>query len=354
MKVIDGSYGEGGGQILRTALALSAVTLEPVKIINIRAKRRNPGLARQHMTAVKALAELTDAEVEGLALGSRELVFKPRRIKAGRYRFDIGTAGSITLVLQALTPALVYAPGPVELEIRGGTDVSWSPTVDYFANVFLRFLERMGYRVELELLRRGHYPRGGGIVRVRVPAPPRRLAPLEVLERGEILRIRGRSHCVRLPRHVAERQAAAAERLLRSKLGDLDIRVEVEHYDPGRDPHLGPGSGVALWAETRHSLLGADSLGARGKPAEVVGREAAEKLLEDLSRGTALDRHMSDMIIPFLAMADGVSTVTGARYSLHAYTNVWVVKQMLGVEIEVEGSLDEPFRLRVSGSPPSP
>lgn len=354
MKVIDGSYGEGGGQILRTALALSAVTMEPVKIINIRARRRNPGLARQHMTAVKALAELTDAEVEGLALGSRELVFVPRRIKAGGYRFDIGTAGSITLVLQALTPVLVYAPGPVELEIRGGTDVSWSPTIDYFAYVFLRFLERMGYRVELELLRRGHYPRGGGIVRARVPAPPRRLKPVEIPERGEVFRIRGKSHCVRLPRHVAERQAAAAERVLSSRLGNLDIRVEVEHHDPSRDPHLGPGSGVTLWAETRYSLLGADSLGARGKPAEVVGREAAEKLVEDLSRGTALDRHMSDMIIPFIAMADGVSTVTGARYSLHAYTNVWVVKQMLGVEIEVEGRLDEPFKLRISGSPPSP
>ena len=352
MRVIDGSYGEGGGQILRTALALSAVTLEPVKIINIRAKRRNPGLARQHMTAVRALAEITDAEVEGLSLGSKELVFMPRRIKPGSYRFDIGTAGSITLVLQALAPALVYAPGPVELEIRGGTDVSWSPTVDYFSNVFLRFLERMGYRVELELIRRGHYPRGGGIVRVKIPAPPRRLKPLTIEARGAILRIRGRSHCVRLPRHVAERQAAAAEKALRSKLGRLDIRIDVEYYEPSRDPHFGPGSGVALWAETEKSILGADSLGARGKPAEVVGEEAAGKLAEDLSRNTALDRHMSDMIIPFLAMADGVSTVTGARYSLHAYTNVWVVRQMLGTEIEVEGRLDEPFRLRVKGSPP--
>ena len=344
---IDGSFGEGGGQILRTSVALSAVTLKPVRIYNIRAKRKNPGLRRQHLTAVKALAEMTDAEVEGLYVGSREIIFKPKRLKGGKFYFDIGTAGSVSLVLQAITPASLFAPERVEVTIRGGTDVPMSPPIDYLRFVFYPLLERFGPKPEVILRRRGHYPKGGGIVEYKVD-PPRKLGYWAEEERGEVIKIRGLSHCVKLPKHVAERQAKAAKELL-EKYG-YKVDIDLEWYPPERDPHLGPGSGIVLWAITEKSILGGDSLGAKGKRAEIVGQEAAKKLLEDLETGMALDRHMSDMIIPYLALGCGEGTVGGSRLTMHAWTHVHVVKKFLPeAKLEILGELDKPFKLRAKG-----
>ncbi len=347
--VIDGGMGEGGGQILRTSIALAAILGVRLKIINIRAKRRNPGLQRQHITAVKAVAALSNAKVEGLKLGSTTLVFEPRGLRGGKLRFDIGTAGSVTLVLQALLPVAAFAPEPVEIEIRGGTDVPWSPPVDYVRLVLKPLLEKFGYRFDIEVRRRGHYPRGGGIVVFRVEDPPRRLKSVKLEERGDILAIYGVSHCVRLPSHVAERQAKAAEKLLRSRLGGVPIKIDLEYYPPGRDPHLGPGSGIVIVAETRQSWLGGDALGAKGKPAEKVGEEAARKLLEDLDTGKALDRHASDMLIPFAALAEGTSVLGGARLTSHAHTNLLVVKSLLNVQYELRGEQEKPFTLIMRG-----
>jgi len=347
---IDGSFGEGGGQILRTSLALSALLGRPVRIYNIRAKRPRPGLQRQHLVSVRAVAELSSARVEGLRLGSTEIVFYPGRIRGGRFRFDIGTAGSITLVLQAVLPVAAYAPEPVEMQITGGTDVPWSPPIDYVRFVLRRLLERMGYVFEAVLRRRGHYPRGGGLVVVRVPRPPGRLDAVDYGSRGRILAVEGLSHAVRLPRHVAERQAAAARRLLQ-RLG-VPVRIELEWYEPGRDPHLGPGSGIVVWAIAERSVLGGDALGAKGKPAERVGEEAARKLLEDFETSAALDRHASDMLITYAAVACGESLLYGSRLTMHAWTNMHVVRK-LAPEVEMEfvegGELDKPFKLRVHG-----
>ncbi|NPA84817.1 MAG: RNA 3'-terminal phosphate cyclase [Crenarchaeota archaeon] len=349
MVEIDGSFGEGGGQILRTSVALSAVTLKPVRIYNIRAKRSKPGLRRQHLTAVKALAEMTDAEVEGLYVGSTEIIFKPKRLKAGSFKFDIGTAGSVSLVLQAVTPAALFAPGPVRVWLRGGTDVPMSPPVDYLRFVFYPLLERFGAKTELVLRRRGHYPKGGGVVEFEVPSPPRRLEQWGEVERGEVLKIRGLSHCVKLPKHVAERQARAAKEFL-ERHGYRNVEIDLEWYPPERDPHLGPGSGIVLWAITERSLLGGDSLGARGKRAEAVGEEAARKLVEDLSTGMALDRHMSDMIVPYVSLACGGTEVGGAKLTMHAWTHVHVVKKFLPeLEFELRGDLGNPFKLKVKG-----
>ncbi|ABU81714.1 RNA 3'-terminal phosphate cyclase [Ignicoccus hospitalis] len=345
---IDGSFGEGGGQILRTSVALSAVTLKPVRIFNIRAKRKNPGLRRQHMVAVKALAEMTDAEVRGLELGSTEIVFIPKTLKAGTFRFDIGTAGSVSLVLQAVTPAALFAPGEVRVQLRGGTDVPMSPPVDYLRFVFYPLLERFGAKTELVLKRRGHYPKGGGEVEF-ASRPVDSLTQWGEVERGEVLKVRGLSHCVKLPKHVAERQAKAAEEVLK-KSGLKNVDIDLEWYPPERDPHLGPGSGIVLWAITERSLLGADSLGARGKRAERVGEEAARKLLEDLSTGKALDRHMSDMIVPYVSLACGRTEVGGAALTMHAWTHVHVVKKFLPeLEVEISGELNKPFVMRVKG-----
>ncbi len=350
--VVDGSIGEGGGQILRTTLGLAAVLGLKVRVVNIRAKRPRPGLQRQHLTAVRAVARLSGGRLKGDELGSTVLEFEPDEIRGGTYRFNIGTAGSTTLVLQAILPILIFSPSPVTVEIRGGTDVPWSPPVDYVRFVLAPLLRLMGVNLEVELVRRGHYPRGGGIIRVRVEKPPRRLNPINLVERGDIVRIEGLSHAVRLPRHVAERQAASARRVLEARYPSVPVSISLEYYEPSRDPHLGPGSGIVLWAVTRYSVLGGDALGAKGKPAEKVGEEAAQKLVEDLDTGKALDRHASDMLIPLLALACGESMVGGARMTLHAYTNIEIVKMLVRdavIEV-VEGGLNKPFVLRVRGA----
>lgn len=351
MIVIDGSFGEGGGQILRYTLALAAVLGKPVRIVNIRARRENPGLQRQHLTVVKALAEITRARVRGATLGSTEVEFEPHGILGGSYFFDIGTAGSITLVLQSLLLVAAFSEKPVEIRLRGGTDVPWSPTYDYFRNVFLHHLSRIGYEVELELIRRGHYPRGGGEVVARITDPPRGFKPLSLSERGGIVSIRGVSHAVRLPRHVAERQARAAREKLISMGINAPIEIEIESYPPDKDPHIGQGSGIAIWADSQNTRLGADSIGARDKRAEEVGVEAASRLASDLLTGASLDTHMSDMIVPYLLLAHGPSEVTCASLTLHAYTIIEVSRKMISdASIEYEGSMNKPFTLRVRPS----
>ena len=353
---IDGSMGEGGGQILRSAVALSALLGVPVRVYNIRAKRRNPGLRPQHLTAVKALAEITRARVTGAQVGSMELTFEPGPIRRGVYRFDVGTAGSVPLVLQALLPVLAFAPGPVSVEIRGGTDVPMAPTIDYVRYVLLWHLERLGYSVHLELLRRGHYPRGGGIVRVSIESPPHGFRGLDLVDRGSLSRVHIVSHAVRLPRHVAERQARSAASKIKAELG-VDASSYIDWRPPPEDRHLGPGSGVLVYAEFERSRIGGDSLGERGKRAEVVGEEAALKLLEDIRTGAALDRHMSDMILVYLALADRPSEFTGAKLTMHARTMLDLLSMMVeGFNYEiVEGGLDRPFRIRITpGRSPSP
>jgi len=348
---IDGSFGEGGGQILRYSLAISAITGRGVRIYNVRAKRDNPGLQRQHLTAVNALATITRARVSGAEIGSTEVVFEPQGIYGGEYYFDIGTAGSITLVLQSLLPVLAFASSPSKIRIRGGTDVPWSPTYDYFANVFIPTLERLGYRVSMKLIRRGHYPRGGGEVYVEILNSPRGFEPINLTERGKVLEIRGRSHAVKLPRHVAERQARSAVERLRSLGIDTHINIDIESYPPEKDPHLGPGSGISLWAISERSILGSDSIGARDKRAEEVGEKAARTLFEDLSTGAALDRYLSDMIIPYLLFSNGLSIVTGSMLTLHAYTMIEVSKKIVPeARIEYDGIINKPFKLMVKGA----
>src|SRR5437879_9281546 len=224
---IDGSYGEGGGQVLRTAVALAAVLSKGIHVFNIRAGRAEPGLRPQHMTGVKAAAELCSSELEGLRVGSTEFTFKPGKLRAGTFRFDVGTAGSVTLVLQTLMPILAFAPGTVQLEITGGTDVKWSPPIDYVRLVMLPILKKVGYHGELELVRRGHYPKGGGLVKFSSGGASK-LRAMTYQKSGPTSKIYGISHAVALPRHVAERQATAARNNLEeAKMPTPSIDVEV-------------------------------------------------------------------------------------------------------------------------------
>lgn len=346
---IDGSVLEGGGQILRTSIALSAVTGRPIHIFNIRAKRSNPGLQAQHLTGVKAIAELCNAHVEGAYKGSMELKFIPGKLRCGKFRFDIGTAGSISLVIQAILPVLIFAPCRCEVEITGGTDVHWSPPIDYVKNVMLPILSKLGIKAQVKVLRRGHYPRGGGHVVLTVE-PIDYLRPIDEVEFGTIKEVRGISHCVKLPSHVAERQARSAKEFLRKHGIDVPIEIELETYSPNRDPHLGPGSGIVLWAISDKGLIiGGDSIGEKGKPAEKVGEEAARKLVEDLSTGMAFDRHMSDMLIPYIALAHGYSRIGVAKLTLHTITNMYIVEKILGVKFKYSGSEGDKAVIEVEG-----
>lgn len=345
---IDGSFGEGGGQVLRTAVALSALLGKEVHINNIRAKRPNPGLRAQHMTAIKAVAALSDAETRGLQIGSTDLFFTPRRKMSGSFTFDVGTAGSISLVLQALMPAAAFSSGSAEFEITGGTDVRWSPPIDYVRFVVLPILSRLGYVAEVELIRRGHYPKGGGRVSMKIQ-PCKGLRPLLLNERSEIKEVRGISHCVKLPSHVAQRQAAAAQEILK-KINQLDIFITLETYPPETDPHIAPGSGIVLYTDKESgSTLGADSVGERGKPAEEVGRQAAKQLVEEIKSGAPVDRHMSDILIPYLAVADGKSQFRTSEITMHTITNAKMAELVSGAEIRIDGELGNTGTVAVKG-----
>jgi RNA 3'-terminal phosphate cyclase (ATP) len=318
---IDGSYGEGGGQILRTAVALSAVTGIPVEIDNIRKNRPKPGLAPQHVKAVKSAASICDAEVKGCDLHSTHVSFKPGRNKGGIYDIDIGTAGSISLLLQCLMPAACHAQGALKLKITGGTDVSWSPSIDYLRFVTLFALSRMRYDCELELVRRGYYPRGGGCVEALInPSVTGKMS----FDRNTCEIVRGISHSSGLPAHVTERQAASAEKILRQEGYRTEISREINNY-----PSI--GSGITLWCGT----IGASSLGERGVRAEKVGSDAANTMVSELKSGSCVDIYLADQLIPYMAMAGGGS-FAARLITTHTRTNIWVTEKFLDVKFKIE------------------
>jgi RNA 3'-phosphate cyclase len=323
---IDGSFGEGGGQIIRTAVGLSGATGVPIKVYNIRAGRPKPGLSYQHMNAIKAVQLLTDAQVYGLELGSKKLSFTPSRIKSGGYRINIGTAGSVSLVLQAFLIPAILCKDELQIEVTGGTDVPMSPPIDYIKNVFLKFLSRLGADVRIGLKRRGHYPKGGGSVIVKVR--PSSLSGISVKRRGRLNGIQGVSHCTSLPEHVAERQRDSALHLLREELGqEAEIVTEIT-----RD--FGQGSGIVLWAEYENTVLGASSLGKRGKRAERVGREAASALLSEIKSQATVDFHMGDQLIPYIAMAEDTSSYV-CRLTSHTKTNIYTTERILKTRFDI-------------------
>ncbi|MEM3151503.1 MAG: RNA 3'-terminal phosphate cyclase, partial [Candidatus Bathyarchaeia archaeon] len=228
MIIIEGDLLEGGGQIVRTSIALAALLNKEIKIVNIRGKRSPPGLKAQHIAGIKAVATISKAYVEGLKEGSRELIFKPSTRESGEFHFDVGTAGSISLVLQALMPAAAFSLGEMKISITGGTDVKWAPTIDYIRFVVLPILKLMDYNAYLTVERRGHYPKGGGKITIIIK-PVKQLNSLTLTDRGEIKEIYGLSHCTKLPKHIAERQAKSAEERLR-KEGFENIKIDLEWY----------------------------------------------------------------------------------------------------------------------------
>jgi RNA 3'-terminal phosphate cyclase (ATP) len=328
---IDGSYGEGGGQILRTALALSAIYKRPLTVYRIRAKRKKPGLGHQHLMVVKALAEISGAKVDGSAIGSETLTFIPGEICPGNYKFEIGTAGSVTLLLQALLLPLCLSQKDSQLTLVGGTHVPWSPPFHYLSEVLFPVLRTMGIAIEARIERWGWYPKGGGILEVET-RPTRNLKPVTFLERGSLKRIRGFSATSHLPKHVGERQRDEALRRI-GKGMKVDTEITLLPDVPGN----GPGSFLFLVAESEKAIAGFSSLGQKGKPAEEVGREAVDSLRDYLESDGCIDPHLADQLIPFVIMAKGHSSFTMNRMSEHLLTNLWVVQHFSDVKITKSG-----------------
>lgn len=339
---IDGSYGEGGGQILRTALALSAVLGRPVELFKIRAGRKSPGLQPQHLSCVKALAKITGAEVHGAEFGSSRLHFAPGLIIGGSRRIDVGTAGATSLVFQAILAPLAFASTSSALTITGGTHVPWSPPAPYISEVFLPMVERMGLGATWQVRRGGFYPKGGGEVRATVQ-PLRRLISIDLTNRGALLAIRAISAVAGLPRGIAERQANR----VRDRFADAGHKIEIEiaEFDAACQ-----GDTVFVWAEFEQARAGFGALGERGKSAERVADEAADALLNFLAGDAATDPHLADQLAVLIALAHGRSVLTTARVSRHLLTNLWTIQQFLPIEVSLEGQPDGPGRLSIDGA----
>src|SRR5574341_78687 len=332
---IDGSFGEGGGQILRTALALSCVTKTPIEIFNIRKGRKKPGLQPQHLASLRACARISNARVEGGVLGSIELKFIPGDLTSGNYEFDVaeekGSAGSVSLVIQSILLPLIYCSGESQVTIKGGTHVPFSPPFDYLAKVWLPFLGKLGVEAEAEIVRYGFYPKGGGKVRMKVK-PVEKLQGMNLHERGNLVSLSGISAVANLPEAIAVRQKQEAEKILRKE--NFEPRIESKHVDS-----VGTGTYLFLLAEFENSLAGFSSLGERGKPAEKVAQEACQSLLDFLQSDAAVEEHLADQILPFLALAKEESSFTVSKITSHLLTNVWVVEKFLPAKIIMEGEI---------------
>ena len=320
---IDGSYLEGGGQIIRTAVALSAITGESCKIENIRYNRPNPGLQAQHLTAVKSVARLCGTDVN-VNIGDTSFVFEPKEIRGGSYEVDIGTAGAISLVIQSLMLPSLHAKHPVEISLKGGTHVKWSPSMDYMKSVFSYYMKKIGIDFSLNIENYGFFPKGGGMVKVKIkPATPKALT---IIDRGKLI-----GH---------EAVSVASEDLRKNKVAERQVNAvenffDLEKKDMNYVPSLSTGSSIHVSALFENCILGESSLGERGKKAEEVGSEAAIGLKNQINGHACLDKHIADQLLPFLAFAKQDSSIRVSEITPHVLTNIWVIEQFLPVKFNV-------------------
>lgn len=350
--LIDGSHGEGGGQILRTAISLSAVTGRALRIENIRAGRPRPGLAAQHLTAIRSAASMCAAEVRGETLGSSTIHFHPTSVPlAGSYRFDVaearegGSAGAATLVLQTVTMPAVFAAGMSRFQILGGTHIASSPSFDYIREVWIPILHRIGIRMEAELKAFGFFPVGGGEIVVRMdgsgPGSTGMLQPINLIERGPLMSITGRAIAGNLPAHIPQRMADRARALLERAAP----RIEIE---PLRVRAACPGAALFLAAEYEHIRVGFNSLGARGKSSEAVAEDAVGALRAHNRSGSALDPHLADQVLLPLALARAPSAFTCEAVTNHLKTNAWVIEQFEAARVTMEKQQGKGTLVRVT------
>jgi RNA 3'-terminal phosphate cyclase (ATP) len=340
---IDGSYGEGGGQILRTSVSLAAFTGRPVEITRIRAGRSKPGLQPQHLTAARAVGALCAATLEGDAVGSQRLLFTPGAgPQPGRYRFDIGTAGATALVVQSVLLPLALSGGASGATVIGGTHVPHAPMIEYLQAVYLPALRRAGLTAEVRYDRAGFFPAGGGEVLLEAP-PTAALAPLELTERGKLQALTAIIVTGELPEHVAERGEATVERYLRGvgRRATFVIR---------RMPSRGPGAAVILAAECEGGHAGFSGLGQRGKPMEEVAEEPCAAFMAWWKSGAACDEHLADQLVLPAALAPGESRWSTPVVTEHLRTVLWVAQQFLPIETRIEASETGPATVVMQGT----
>ncbi len=331
---VDGACGEGGGQITRTAIGLSAYTGKPVHLFNIRANRPKPGLSFQHLEGIRAVASMCSAQLKGDGLGSEELEFSPGRISNNKVGVKIGTAGSTGLIFQSLQLPSCHSAGDVNISITGGaTFGKYAPPLLYTKHVLLPVLERMGFHAEINITKHGFYPVGGARVSIKVKKA-NGFKPILLEKPGKVTSIKGVSIATKelqKPR-VAERQESS----FRKVLAPLGLKIDMETLYVEADC---PGSGLVAWAETDTGcILGTDGLGERGKPAEEVGKEAADKLLKTIQSGATVDERLADQLLLFMALANGESKIISPRFTCHCNSNLFVIQKFLPVKSGIEKS----------------
>lgn len=339
---VDGAMGEGGGQVLRGALSLSTVTGRPMRVERIRAGRDRPGLRPQHLAAVRAAAEVGGADVEGAEPGSTGIVFRPGEPRSGRYRFDVGTAGSAVLVLQTVLPPLLEAGGASEVVVSGGTHAAHAPPYDFLAASFLPTLARAGHAFEPELERFGFYPAGGGRIRLGI-RPTDDPSRLELTERGPERGRRVRAVVAALPRHIAEREASVVHAMLRLRPDAMEV-VEVPE-----ETAAGPGNAVMAFLAFEHVTGVFTGFGRRGVPAEEVAREAAREAEAWLQAGSPVGPRLADQLIAPLAAGPGGAYET-VEPTPHARTQAELVRQFTGRPVEIDRIGEERWRIEVPGA----
>ncbi len=348
---IDGSYGEGGGQVLRTALTLSALTGQPMRIDHIRAGRRNPGLAPQHLTALLATARVCNAAVQGAAVGATTITFEPReRPRPGEYQIDVaetaqqGSAGSVTLILQTLLLPLAFAEATSHLTLRGGTHVAWSPPFDYLKQVYLPTLARSGFRADCHLDAWGFYPVGNGQISATIEPVRQPLTPLTLEARGELQQVHGHAIACNLPADIAQRIANRASNVLTG--AGIPTRLT-----PSREKGAGPGAGLFLMSTYDQTVAGFSALGAKGKPSDKVADEACQELLAYHAAMAPVDSHLADQLLLPLALIAGRSQFRTSQISLHLLTNAQIIQRFVPARISIEGAEGQPGQITVEGAP---
>lgn len=334
MLEIDGAYGEGGGQILRNAVAFSVLTNKPIIVTNIRRNRPNPGIKAQHYIAIKSIKEIFNGYVQGFEIGSSELIFKPGEIKPGIYSFDVGTAGSIILVFQAIILACASSKKKLTVNLCGGTDVNWSPSWDYFKNVYLPLIKKIGVIVSPKLLSRGYYPRGGGKATITIN-PHEKFNPLNISDSEEFTHIKGNINISNLSDNISSRIKHTIIKYLLNNNFIASISVD-------KKSSLSPGVGATLWTESTKTILGSTVIGEKSMSSEELGQSVALNLLKEIHSGATLDLYAFDQILPFMILAkkSGKSRCKISKLSSHASTTMWLAKKFFDIDFKIIQSDD--------------
>jgi RNA 3'-terminal phosphate cyclase (ATP) len=332
---VDGSYGEGGGQILRTSLMLATHLQKTLEIVNIRKNRKTPGLMPQHLTAVRALQKICNADVRGDRIKSEKLYFRPGKVRPGKYSFDIAaekrSAGSTSLVLQTVAFPLFMIPGVSTLKVKGGTHVPWSPPATYLKQVFFPTLAKMGLYSHFKILRWGYYPEGGGEISLQIKRSSSHLKTLDFTRRGKMIHVTGLSGASNLPMSIAERQKRRALELLRENGIDANINVKDARA-------TGKGTILFLTVEYENCIAGFSRLGEKGKAAEIVAEEACQDLIDFDGKNVGIGHNLADQLLPYLVLTRKRFTLDVSNLTTHLLTNLWIISRFVNVKIDIRGA----------------